>query len=50
MEAFHLGSMPAPLGNFENSATNSHVAENNWAGNDFPGSIRNMEVLWQMKN
>ena len=50
IEAFHLGSMPAPLGNFENSATNSHVAENNWAGNDFPGSMKNMEVLWQMKN
>ncbi|XP_059454473.1 transcription factor MYB62-like [Corylus avellana] len=50
MEAFHLGSMPATLGNFENSATNSHVVENNWAENDFSGSMRNMEGLWQMRN
>jgi len=44
MEAFHLGSMPA-LGNFENSTSNSHVAENNWAENDFSGSVRNMDEL-----
>lgn len=49
MEDFHLGSMPA-LGNFENCTTNSHVVANNWAENDFSGSGRNMDGLWQIRN
>ena len=49
MEGFNLESIPA-LGNFEDSSSNSHVVENNWVDNDFPGSMWNTDGLWQIRN
>lgn len=49
MEAFNLESI-SPLENFEDSSSKSHVAENNWADNDFSGSMWNMDGLWQIRN
>ena len=49
MEAFNLESI-SPLENFEESSSKSHVVENNWADNDFSGSMWNMDGLWQIRN
>ncbi|XP_030939291.1 transcription factor MYB62-like [Quercus robur] len=49
MEAFNLESI-SPLENFEDSSSKSHVVENNWADNEFSGSMWNMDGLWQIRN